>query len=81
MVCCVLVKVSIHILFFNFCIKVNRLIFLINLCGIFRMDSSCEDNHRAFAISNKDFTANEFIDEGQSKNTKKASVGIIKTLR
>ena len=26
MVCCVLVKVSIHILFFNFCIKVNRLI-------------------------------------------------------
>ena len=42
------------------------------------MDSSSEDNHRALAISNKDFSANEFIDKGRSKNTKKAAVGIIK---
>ena len=42
------------------------------------MDSSTEDKHRSLAVSNKDFSVNEFIDKGRSKNTKKAAVGIIK---
>ena len=42
------------------------------------MDSSSEDKHRSLAVSNKDFSVNEFIDKGRSKNTKKAAVGIIK---
>jgi len=42
------------------------------------MDSSSEDKHCSLAVSNKDFSVNELLDKGRSKNMKKAAVGIIK---